>query len=163
MSVLTVAQRRAEANGAVKVSKFKGGVRSDDLNTLEIGDQFTIPSSLDIYEQKVGTSGNTTQFIIVDCNGVAKNFYPSSVTKNFAIANEDATLTGVRAKTSGTFCDWFKKHGTVDEAMRGAAGHTIKVSDVKQLRRRVFGNPTETVLTGVMTLDFVGEAPADPA
>lgn len=105
-----LAEERILANGGKVVPSFKGAVRSDDLNTLEKGDQFTIPQDFKIYEQRVGNGSNVAQFIIVDVNGVAKNFYPSSLQKNLAIVDDNANSTGERAKTKGTACDSYTRN-----------------------------------------------------
>lgn len=147
-------EEKAVLNGAVVINAFKGAVRSDDLNTLEKGDKFTIPENYTILEQAVGTGGNKAQFIVVDVNGVPKNFYPSSLTKNLAIVTEDCIPTGERAKTSGAVCDWFKKQVSVDAAMKELKGCTLVISDMKPYLTKVFGSVADTRNSNFMTVDF---------
>lgn len=156
-----LAEERILANGGKVVPSFKGAVRSDDLNTLEKGDQFTIPTDFKIYEQRVGNGSNVAQFIIVDVNGVAKNFYPSSLQKNLAIVDDSANSTGERAKTKGTACDWFKRQGSIDKAMKALKGHTLVITDITPYQVKRFGTTDEVTTSNFMTVDFVGDAPAE--
>lgn len=161
LKAVEVAEEKVLASGGKIVTSFKGAVRGDELNTLEKGDQFTIPNDFKIYEQRVGSGTNTAQFIIVEVNGVAKNFYPSSLQKNLAIVDDNAMPVGERAKTKGTACEWFKKQGSIDKAMKAMKGCTLKISDVTPYQVRRFGTTDEVTTSNFMTVDFVGDAPAE--
>jgi len=145
---------KAKLNGAVVVNAFKGAVRSDELNTLEKGDKFTIPNDYVILEQKVGNSGRSAQYIVVDVNGVPKNFYPSSLTKNRAIVDDNCIPTGERAHTNGTCCEWFKKQVSVDKAMKEMKGKTLVITDITPYQTKVWGSVAEIENSNFMTVDF---------
>lgn len=155
---MTVEQSISKAllNGAVEVSKFNGAVRTDDINTFEEGDVFTIPQDYKILESKVGQSDRKAQYIVVDVNGTPKNFYPSSLTKNLGIVDDECRPTGARAKTSGSVCEWFKTQVGVDEAMKKLKGCTLKVSKITPYQVKRFGTVADIQTTGFMTVDFEG-------
>lgn len=158
MTIIQKSEEKAILNGAVEVSEFKGAVRTDELNTLQEGDVFTIPAGFRVLEAPVGNSGRKAQFIVVDVNGEAKNFYPSSLTKNLAIVDDSARPTGKRAKTAGAVCDWFKQQTGVNQAMRAMEGCTLKIAKVTPYQTRVFGSTTETQNSNFMTVEWEGEA-----
>ena len=149
--------KKAIANGAQKVNAFRGAVRSDDLNTLEKGDKFTIPESYDILEQKIGNSDRTAQFIVVNVGGTPKNFYPSSLTKNLAIVDDACIPTGDRAKTKGEVCDWFKQQITVDAAMQKLKGCTLYIKDITPYQVKVYGSVADVQSSNFMTVEFDGD------
>lgn len=157
-TIICKSKEKAILNGAVEVSEFKGAVRSDELNTLQEGDVFTIPTGFKVLEAPVGNSGRKAQFIVVDVNGEAKRFYPSSLTKNLAIVDDNARPTGQRAKTAGAVCDWFKKQTGINQAMRAMEGCTLKITKMTPYQTRVFGSATETQNSNFMTVEWEGDA-----
>lgn len=153
--VILNALEKARANGAKEIAGFTGGVRGDELNTLEKGDIFTVPEDYKVLEQVIPNSNRKTQYIIVDVAGVAKNFYPSSLQKNLPEYNEAGEKTGARLKTHGEVCDWFKKQPTIDGAMRKLKGCTLEITDITPGLTLVYGSQTgETRETGFMTVNY---------
>lgn len=148
---------KAVLNGAKIVDKFKGAVRTDELNTLEKNDEFVIPEDYKILEAPVGNSGRTAQYIVVDVNGTPKNFYPSSLTKNLAEVNEQCVPTGERLKTHGEVCTWFKTQVGVDQAMNKMKGCRIKITDIKPGLVKVYGSVNETQTQNFLTVDWAGD------
>lgn len=148
---------KAILNGAKIVDKFRGAVRTDELNTLEKNDEFTIPEDYQILEAPVGNSSRTAQYIVVDVNGTPKNFYPSSLTKNLAEVNEQCVPTGQRLHTHGAVCDWFKTQVGVDQAMQKMKGCRVKISDITPGLVKVYGSVADTQTQNFLTVDWVGE------
>lgn len=152
MATLDVEIRRAQAQGAKKVSDFSGGVRSLENTGLEKGDVFTFPETYDIYERKFGE--NTAQFIFVEIgNGNVKPFYPSTFTKSRTIYNEDGTSTGQRVHTTGTAAEIFQKAGTVKEGMDALKGKTVIVSDITPVTTLRYGT-TELMKAQIPVIDL---------
>lgn len=136
-----------------KSRAIASGVRSLEVVSLEVGDQFTFPTEYEVYEQKI--NGNTAQYIwITLVNGNAKKFYPSTFTKSRIVCDEDGTPTGERKYTTGTAAEEYRRHGTVDEAMRALAGRTVKVTNIEIIRTLRFGT-TSVMSTPIPTIDFV--------
>jgi len=148
---------KAVLNGAKIVDKFKGAVRTDELNTLEKNDEFVIPEDYKILEAPVGNSGRTAQYIVVDVNGTPKNFYPSSLTKNLQEVDEKCVPTGQRLHTNGEVCTWFKTQVGVDQAMNKMKGCRIKISDIKPGLVKVYGSVNETQTQNFLTVDWAGD------
>lgn len=147
---LTLEIERAKAQGAEELAGFTGAVRSLDLSTLEKGDVFTLPETYEVYREKIGD--NHAEFIFVETqSGEVKKLYPSMFTKSRSLVNEDGSIISVngraqRMSSSGSACDEFRKHATVQDAMNALATKTIEVSDVKTGRVLRFGSsqPTNT-------------------
>ena len=140
MATLAVEIKRAEAAGDKKIAGFTGAVRSLENLNLEVGDEWTFPTSYDVYDQKIGD--NHAQYIFIEVNGNAKKFYPSTFTKSRTIYNEDGTPTGSRMSTKGTAAEEFRSHGGVQEAMEALAGKTLVVSNIETVRTLRFGTTT---------------------
>lgn len=155
MGKLATEIERAEAAGAKRVTGFEGAVRSLEDVSFRKGDEFTFPTSFEIYERKFGN--NKAQFIFVTVNGDDNNikaFYPSTFTKSRAVYNEDKTLTGKRAHTMGTAAEEFRKYGTVTAAMDAMKGKKVKVTDEVTVRTLRYGT-TELMDAQILTIDFV--------
>ena len=61
MATLEQEIKRNIARGDKKVNGFTGAVRSLENLGLEKGDEFTIPETFDVYEQKIGD--NAVQYM----------------------------------------------------------------------------------------------------
>lgn len=155
MAGLAIELDRAKARGDKKVNGFSGAVRSLDSLGLEKGDKFTIPTSFDVYEQKIGD--NVAQYIFVEmANGNAKPFYPSTFTKSRGVFNEDGTATGDRVHTKGTAAELFRSQGDVQKGMDLLKGKTLVVSEVETVRTLRFGT-TSLMNAYIPTIDLVEE------
>lgn len=152
MATLAVEIKRAEAAGDKKIAGFTGAVRSLENLNLEINDEWTFPTSYDVYDQKIGD--NHAQYIFIEVNGNAKKFYPSTFTKSRTIYNEDGTSTEQRVHTEGTAAELFRSAGSVNEAMQLLAGKKVKVTDVKTVRTLRYGT-TSLMNTTIPTIDLV--------
>lgn len=153
MAELAVELQRNIARGDKKVNGFSGSVRSLENLGLEKGDQFTIPESFDVYEQKIGET--SVQYIMVELtNGNAKPFYPSTFTKQRTIYNQDGTSTGTRVHTKGTAAELFRQHGSVQEGMDALRGKTLKVSDIEMVDTLRYGT-TSLMKAQIPTIDLV--------
>ena len=152
MATLAVEIKRAEAAGDKKIAGFTGAVRSLENLNLEVNDEWTFPTSYDVYDQKIGD--NHAQYIFIEVNGNAKKFYPSTFTKSRTIYNEDGTSTEQRVHTEGTAAELFRSAGSVDEAMKLLAGKTVKVTDVKTVRTLRYGT-TSLMNATIPTIDLV--------
>ena len=156
MSRLDVEIARARENGDKKVSGFTGGVRSLENVAFEVNEEFTFPTTFDVYEQYFGDTGKAQYiFVEVENNGnkTVKPFYPSTMTKTRAIYNEDGTPTGTRMSTKGTAAEEFRNHGGVQEAMEALAGKTLVVSNIETVRTLRFGT-TSLMDAQIPTIDL---------
>lgn len=151
MATLAVEIKRAEAAGDKKIACFTGAVRSLENLNLEVEDEWTFPTSYDVYDQKIGD--NHVQYIFIEINGNAKKFYPSTFTKSRTIYNEDGSSTNQRVHTEGTAAELFRSAGSVDEAMKLLAGKKVKVTDVKTVRTLRYGT-TSLMNTTIPTIDL---------
>lgn len=157
MAGLAIEIKRAEAQNAQRVTKFTGGVRSLEGTGFEVNDTFTFPTEYEIFEQKFRDSNNSAQFIFVKVNNDDNNykpFYPSMFTKSRAIYNEDLTLTGERAHTTGTAAAVFQACGSVDEAMDKLKGKTVKITAIRTIRTKRYG-VNELQNAQIYQIDFV--------
>ena len=152
MATLAVEIKRAEAAGDKKIAGFTGAVRSLENLNLEVNDEWTFPTSYDVYDQKIGD--NHAQYIFIEVNGNAKKFYPSTFTKSRTIYNEDGTLTEQRVHTEGTAAELFRSAGSVNEAMKLLAGKKVKVTDMKTVRTLRYGT-TSLMNATIPTIDLV--------
>lgn len=155
MATLAVEIKRAEAAGDKKIAGFTGAVRSLENLNLEVNDEWTFPTSYDVYDQKIGD--NHAQYIFIEVNGNAKKFYPSTFTKSRTIYNEDGTSTEQRVHTEGTAAELFRSAGSVDEAMKLLAGKKVKVTDVKTVRTLRYGT-TSLMNATIPTIDLVEQS-----
>ena len=152
MATLAVEIKRAEAAGDKKIAGFTGAVRSLENLNLEVNDEWTFPTSYDVYDQKIGD--NHAQYIFIEVNGNAKKFYPSTFTKSRNIYNEDGTSTEQRVHTEGPAAELFRSAGSVNEAMKLLAGKKVKVTDVKIVRTLRYGT-TSLMNATIPTIDLV--------
>lgn len=153
MAGLAVELERAKARGDKKVNGFSGAIRSLDNLGLEKDDQFTIPESFEVYEQKIGD--NKVEYIMVELtNGNAKPFYPSTFVKSRTVYNEDGTSTGTRVHTKGSAAELFRSKGSVQEGMNALKGKTLKVSDVEIVRTLRYGT-TSLMNAQIPTIELV--------
>lgn len=152
MATLAVEIKRAEAAGDKKIAGFTGAVRSLENLNLEVNDEWTFPTSYDVYDQKIGD--NHAQYIFIEVNGNAKKFYPSTFTKSRTIYNEDGTSTEQRVHTEGTAAELFRSAGSVNEAMKLLAGKKVKVTDMKTVRTLRYGT-TSLMNATIPTIDLV--------
>lgn len=155
MATLAVEIKRAEAAGDKKIAGFTGAVRSLENLNLEVNDEWTFPTSYDVYDQKIGD--NHAQYIFIEVNGNAKKFYPSTFTKSRTIYNEDGTSTEQRVHTEGTAAELFRSAGSVNEAMKLLAGKKVKVTDVKIVRTLRYGT-TSLMNATIPTIDLVEQS-----
>lgn len=153
MGTLVVEKQRAEKRGDKHVTGFTGSQRSLDNLGLEEGDQFTIPETFEVMEQKIGD--NKVQYIFVElANGNAKPFYPTTFTKSRTVYNEDGENTGVRVYTKGTAADLFRTVGGIQEGMDLLRGKTLKVTKIEGVRTMRYG--TDSLMTAqIPTIDLV--------
>ena len=163
MSRLDVEIARARENGDKKVSGFTGGVRSLENVAFEVNEEFTFPTTFDVYEQYFGDTGKA-QYIWVQIKGTenVKRFYPSTFSKIRTVYNEDGTSTGKRKYTQGTAAEFYRKFATVEEAMRALAGKTVKITKLDPVRTLRYGSTT-VITTQIPTIDFVDTPTSDTA
>lgn len=151
MATLAVEIKRAEAAGDKKIAGFTGAVRSLENLNLEVGDEWTFPTSYDVYEQKIGD--NRAQYIFIEVKGNAKKFYPSTFTKSRTVYNEDGSSTEQRVYTEGTAAELYRSAGSVNEAMELLAGKKVKVTDMKTVRTLRYGT-TSLMNATIPTIDL---------
>lgn len=153
MATLEQEIKRNMARGDKKVNGFSGAVRSLENLGLEKGDEFIIPESFDVYEQKIGE--NKVEYIMVELkNGNAKPFYPSTFTKSRTVYNQDGTSTGNRVATKGSAAELFRQFGSVQDGMNALKGKTLKVSDIEQVDTLRYGT-TNLMKAQIPTIDIV--------
>ena len=153
MAGLSVEVARAKAAGDKKVTGFEGAVRSLENLNLEVGDQFTLPETYEVYEQKFGD--NKAQYIFIDLgNDNVKKFYPSTFTKSRTVYNEDGTSTGERVHTMGSAAELYRTAGSVPEGMDLLKGKTLKVTEIKTIRTMRFGT-TSLMNAQIPTIELV--------
>lgn len=142
MGVLATEIARARAQGVVSIgNQFTKAIRDVELNNLEKGDVFTIPTEFDVQSQKIGE--NTAEFIFVEvAGGNVKRFFPSTFSKMRTIHNEDGTSTGQRVFTTGKAAEDFRKYGTVQEGMENLKGKKLIITDMKPVRCLRYGTTT---------------------
>lgn len=156
MGTLSVEMERNIARGDKEVNGFSGAVRSIEVLSLEKDDEFTVPETFKVYEQKIGT--NTAQYIMVELtNGNAKPLYPSTFTKTRQVFDQDGLPTGVRVSSKGTACELFRKHGSVQEAMNALRGKTLKVTNLETVHTLRYGT-TQMMEAQIPTIDIVEKA-----
>lgn len=170
MANMTIEKQRAAAAG-IKVlgNKFENAaqVRSVE-STLEVGDVFTIPTSLEVYSVSMGGTRRdgtpiTAEFIFVENqNGDAKRFFPSMLQKRVTrykdtkpgeplqIADNDPIVT-----TKGTAALKLKEYGDVNKFFTDYAGKKLKVSNVERVTTQNYNDRTRLTTSPVMTIDFV--------
>lgn len=151
MATLAVEIKRAEAAGDQKIAGFTGAVRSLENLNLEVGDEWTFPTSYDVYDQKIGD--NHAQYIFIEVNGNAKKFYPSTFTKSRTIYNEDGSSTNQRVHTEGTAAELFRSTGSVNDAMKLLAGKKVKVTNIRTVRTLRYGT-TSLMNATIPTIDL---------
>lgn len=153
MATLEQEIKRNIVRGDKKVNGFSGAVRSLENLGLEKGDQFTVPESFDVYEQKIGE--NKVEYIMVElANGNAKPFYPSTFTKSRTVYNQDGTSTGNRVFTKGTAAELFRQYVSIQDGMNALKGKTLKVTDVEQVDTLRYGT-TRLMQAQIPTIDLV--------
>lgn len=142
--------RRSEPK---KVSEFSQKFRTLTFYGLEKGDQFTIPTDYEIWEEEL--NGTTLQYInITLTSGVTKHLYPAVFRKMRTVYNEDGTSTGKRVFTDGTAAKLFQSFDTIQEGMNALRGKTLKVTDVKTVRTLRYGT-TSLMNAQIPTIDIV--------
>lgn len=142
---------RDKNNGCVPISKFTQSTRPIDLNNLEVGDEFEIPTDYQVYSQPIGS--NSAEFIYVNVNGVTKKLYPSIFWKSRIVMNENMTSTGKRVYTTGAVADDFRKHATVAEAMEALKGKKIKIVSEQSVRCKRYGL-NELMTTNIPVIEY---------
>lgn len=145
-------KERAIANGDQVLSSFGGSIPPLDLNNLEKGDVFTIPTNFEVFAQKIGD--NTVEYTIVTLdNGAAKKFFPSMLTKRRAVCSADGELTGEWKHSLGTVVDDFQKYTTIQAGMEALKGKKIKISDSETVKCLQYGTD-KVVNTNIFTFDY---------
>ena len=149
--------RRAEANGDKKVAKVEGAVRSVEINNLAQGDVWTFPETYDRYSRKIGN--NTAYYIWIEVkeangNTVPKQLFLSTFTKTRFVVNEDMSMTGERATTSGTAAQAWQECATIEDALTMMKGKTVMVSNMQEVRCLSFDRQS-VVTSQIPTIDFV--------
>lgn len=102
----------------------------DSINDpLEIGDQITIPADFKVLSVKIGEgSFPCTMAEVKSLDGGERNmrFFPNSLAKIVLPVDEQGKRMP-KVKTTGTVANWYAGQDTIDAAMAGLAGKTIKV------------------------------------
>lgn len=169
MANLSFEQQRAQANGdviATEAGKFNSQMRSLENQGLEVGDTWTFPT--DGYKVCTTKVGNTegVEYVWVELtNGNAKKFFPSSFMKARTVyeldekqrprMKVDASGKPIRAITTGSAAEEFRKHPTVDKAMKALAGKTITVKEINVVQTLNYNDSSRLQNTQICKLDIV--------
>ncbi len=82
-----------------KIDGFTEAKREIVNNSLETGDEFTIPKNPEVYSMTLDYG--TAEFIVVETkNGICKRFFPSVFYKSGFVLGEDGIITGERVPSS---------------------------------------------------------------
>lgn len=153
MATLEQEIKRVGRSEPKKVSEFSQKFRTLTFYGLEKGDQFTIPTDYEIWEEVL--NGTTLQYInITLTSGVEKHLYPAVFCKTRIIYNEDGTSTGKRVFTTGTAAKLFQSCKNFQEGMNALRGKTLRVTDMKTVRTLRFGT-TSLMDAQIPTIDIV--------
>lgn len=153
MATLDQEIKRVRRNEPKKVSEFSQKFRTLTFYGLEKGDQFTIPTDYEIWEEVL--NGTTLQYInITLTSGVEKHLYPAVFCKTRTIYNEDGTSTGKRVFTTGSAATLFQSCKNVQEGMDALRGKTLRVTDMITVRTLRYGT-TSLMDAQIPTIDIV--------
>ncbi len=153
MATLEQEIKRVGRSEPKKVSEFSQKFRTLTFYGLEKGDQFTIPTDYEIWEEVL--NGTTLQYInITLTSGVEKHLYPAVFCKTRIIYNEDGTSTGKRVFTTGTAAKLFQSCKNFQEGMNALRGKTLRVTDMKTVRTLRYGT-TSLMDAQIPTIDIV--------
>ena len=153
MATLEQEIKRVGRSEPKKVSEFSQKFRTLTFYGLEKGDQFTIPTDYEIWEEVL--NGTTLQYInITLTSGVEKHLYPAVCCKTRTIYNEDGTSTGKRVFTTGTAAKLFQSCKNFQEGMNALRGKTLRVTDMKTVRTLRYGT-TSLMDAQIPTIDIV--------
>lgn len=169
MASLSFEIARAQANGDVisnEAGSFNSSMRSLENQGLEVGDTWKFPSDgYKVCKTKVGNTENVEYIWVVLTNGNAKKFFPSTFMKARTIYELDEksrpkivmTADGkpMRAMTTGTATDEYRKHPTVNDAMNALAGRTVTVSAIETKSTLNYNDSSRVQNTQFCKIDFV--------
>ena len=147
----------AQSSRYQKVDKFSKAFRSDDLNNIVAGEEFTIPNDFVVISQRImrgneplkDSNGNVVTAEFIKCmttKGRVVNFFPSSLTK---VAFRVDPKTGKDAKedrivrTKGDLVNYVKDHPDMNQTMEALKGCTVKCEKLDPIPVRAFGVSNE--------------------
>ena len=129
----------------------------DSINDpLEIGDEITIPKDYKVIAVKIGEAGSfPCTMAEVKCpDGSERNmrFFPNSLAK-IVLPVDDQGRRMPKVKTTGAVATWYAGQDTIDAAMAGLAGKTIKVTGKETYSYRDY-NTKEIRQTSVFSYEW---------
>lgn len=154
----------ADRNGeTVKGYAFTGTMRDFDFSGLVEGDEFTVPKTYEVREQKMGISPRTgkeivTEYIFVETSSGTKRFYPSMFSKIILVYEKtepnqplkvarDANGVAITRHHEGTAVDLFRsKMPDVNAGVQALAnsGKKVKIVKATPVLTRAFGREVLT-------------------
>ena len=140
------------AQGGKILSGFTGGNR-EIPSRLEVGDVFTMPTDLNdkVIEQPIAGSNRNYQYLRVEVTSASgdksfKNIGAGVFNRRLPLVDANGNPTGQQMSCSGTACDEFMKHGSLNDAFMSLAGKTLTVVSIPVGQTRSFraGEPFTT-------------------
>lgn len=155
-----IARAKARKNETgVKDGKFSGEMRTGEQMNFKEGDVLQFPAEYNSDNVRESAMGQYT--FVVDQNGNAKQFWPSSFWKYFEEYVYDGenrpVATGEICQTTGNAVDAFKSHPDVDSAMQAFKNRKIKVVKAERKGRLDFNNSSKIRNTYVYQFDLVDD------
>lgn len=167
------AQTIAEKRGDRKKDGFSGTMRDFDFNGLTVGDEFIIPETYDIFEQKMrgkDSNGNDiyAEYIFVDTQNGTKQFFPGMFSKNVMVYEQtkageplrpaiDANGNNVWKHVKGTAVDKFREAmPDIDEGLKllAKSGKKVKIIKSDSVLTKAYGRDT-LAKANIYTIDLV--------
>lgn len=142
-----------------KVEKTFDGANREPVITLEEGDTFVIPKTLQVFKQPVAGSNATYQYLrlqVTSKNGAIhyKNIGPSVFNRILPVYTEAGITTGNWVESKGSAHEEFMKYGSINEAFKALANKTIVVSKVERILTRSFRAGEKTRSASIYTTDI---------
>ena len=145
--VLTVAEKRAEAQSGKPRNAFDGGVRPIDGSSVQPGDQLCIPEDFKVYTVKFGN--RSAQYTIAygidsDKKPVARNIFPSLYQARVYEYDTDETgkpvPTGTSVPNKGAAVDAYQACGLVNDGIKAIAGKWQLFETYTSVKTKRFGS-----------------------
>lgn len=161
------------ANGQLKeVGAFSKVFRTDELNNIVAGEQFTIPEDYKIYRQPITRGGQPVtdqngdpvyaEFINVKTNtNRVVRFYPTSICKiAFPVTDDGRNLLEnnkwMPVRSKGTLVN-FAKGKAINDVMIALKGCTVECKTMTPVKVRRFGVKEEDATAKDVETNNIGE------
>lgn len=144
-----------------RVTKFTKKVRNNDVETLEKGDEFIVvynpedeedPRVLQNFmhpkSQDPEEAQSRAEYIVVDCNGTPKSFYPSSCRKVVNAVDKETGVSKGRIRATGNVVLFYKSFEEEHDFMVAMNGFKVNISNAQTIwaKDRYHDGPFETTV-----------------